>query len=161
MSLLESIGERKTYEEFRKTFYDELHVRTKTGMSEKAKAGDFPGCASLGYKNAWDGQKKVVVIDEGKAPLIIEAFEIAVQGASLGAIIKELTPRGLLSRNGKPLGLSSLHLLLTNPFYTGKIRYAQEVLPGNHEALVNEALFLSVKNELARKRKSRPEDSHR
>jgi len=43
MSLLESIGERETYGEFRRTFYDELRVSTKAGMGEKANAGNFLG----------------------------------------------------------------------------------------------------------------------
>ncbi len=63
---------------------------------------------------------------------------------SLRTILSQLTPRGLVSRNGKAMGPSALRAMLRNPFYTGRIRYCGVLVPGRHEALIDDDLFCEV-----------------
>jgi site-specific DNA recombinase len=60
-----------------------------------------------------------------------------------------LTARGLRSRGDRrysprPLNHFSVHKLLSNPFYAGKVVYKGKVYPGRHESLVSEELFEQV-----------------
>ena len=119
-------------------------------MAEKAKAGIAPGCAPVGYKNVGGG----IVRDDRMAPLIAEAFALAACEMSLEKILAELTPKGLKSRNGKTMGRSALRLILTNPFYIGKLRFKDELLDGIHEPLVSEAVFKGANTSLSSRRKS-------
>lgn len=122
-------------------------------MRTKAKAGIFPGCAPLGYRNAWDGGKKVIVVDEAMAPLVQEAFHLAAEGQlSLRKILEIMNQKGLRSRNGKLLNVSSLWSLLMNPFYTQWMRFQGELLRGTHPQLVDEELFQCVQQRLSRRR---------
>ncbi len=86
-------------------------------MREKAERGTFPRCAPLGYKNAVVDGEKVIVIDEETAPKVRLLFRLA---SKKGMTIRRLVPSaaviGLRSRNGKPLGAFSIHLILNNPF---------------------------------------------
>jgi hypothetical protein len=55
------------------------------------------------------GGRRTVAIDETVAPHIIEAFHLAAQRkASLRKILADLTLRGLVAQDGKPMGVSSL-----------------------------------------------------
>jgi len=49
-------------------------------------------------------------------------------------------------RGGKPFDKCSLHALLCNPVYIGMVRHKTEVYPGEHEAIVEKALFEQVQN---------------
>jgi hypothetical protein len=132
-----------------KEYFREVGKLSKQAMEKKARTGDFPGCAPVGYLNKTEGERKFVIVDEMKAPLVQEAFRIAADGdVSLRTILKTVTQQGLTSRNGKPLGVSALWKILTNPFYTGKIRYGDELLPGNHTSIVSEENFKRVQKVL-------------
>ncbi len=94
------------------------------------------------------------MVDEKLAPLVKEAFDLAAGGTlSLRKILEVLTGKGLVSRNSKAMGASALHALLTNPFYTGKLRYNGELLEGRHQPLVSSEVFERVQENLAKRRR--------
>ena len=64
----------------------------------------------------------------------------------LGA--KGLTSRGDRRRPARPLNHSSMHKLLSNPFYAGKMLYRGKLHQGRHEPLVSEELFDQVQGVL-------------
>jgi site-specific DNA recombinase len=49
---------------------------------------------------------------------------------------------------GGPFHKTTLHALLTNPIYLGKVTYRDEVYEGEHEAIVDPAVFANVKKKL-------------
>ncbi len=126
----------------------DIHGRRVSGaMAAKAARGIMPGCAPLGYKNAWVKGEKAIVIDEGIAPLVREAFELAAAGMPLRKVLDVITVKGLRSRNGRPMGVSGLWNVLTNPFYTGRMRYGGQLVEGTHPAIVSEELFKRANNQ--------------
>ena len=146
--------QKLTNEEVSKHYYKILGKRASVAMAEKAKNGDLPGCAPIGYLNARRDGEVYVEVNPETAPLVQEAFAIAAEGSfSVRKMLTILTTKGLVSRNRKSLGASSLHAMLTNPFYIGKLRYGSEVLEGRHEPLVNQNIFDRVQNNLANRRK--------
>lgn len=83
-----------------------------------------------------------------------------VEHQSLLAVIAELDERGWVNkrwitrkgtdRGGKPFTKTSLHKLLANITYTGKLRYKDEVHDGEHEAIVSAELWQRVQTLLSR-----------
>jgi hypothetical protein len=57
----------------------------------------------------------------------------------------------LTSHREKPIARSMLPRLLSNPFYTGLFRFADETHDGTHQPLVSKALFDEVQNVMARR----------
>jgi hypothetical protein len=136
---------------------DRLHqIRSeiaKQAMTARVEAGECPGIAPLGYRNVVIDDRRTVEVDPTAAPLVIEAFHLAAQRKrSLRKIRTELGQRGLVGRNGKPIGVSSLQAVLTNPFYAGLIRHQDSVYRGVHKPLVSRSLFDRVHRSLFRRR---------
>lgn len=122
--------------------------KAKASMREKAKAGFFPGCAPVGYKNIKIQGEKAIDIDTQKAGAVRALFLAVAHGSSIRAAGRLAWSMGLRSRTGKVMGPSSLYTVLTNPFYVGKIRYGKELLQGKHEPIVKLELFERVQENL-------------
>jgi site-specific DNA recombinase len=142
----------------------QLAVEVNRGLTQKVEVGGTPGRAPLGYRNTTqeiDGRMvRTVVLDEQRAPLIREAFNLYATGdyslMELAAIMEE---RGLRSRATKrtpeqALGVNRLSSLLRNPYFIGRVRYAGKTYKGRHEPLIDEATFQDVQDLLAAKRHS-------
>lgn len=148
-----STHQNETY----KQYFKKVGSLSKLALERKAQSGDFPGCAPVGYKNSYDNSwKKVIIIDPEKAPLVQIAFRLVGESnLPLREVLRTVTKLGLRSRNDKPLGPSALWGILTNPFYTGYIRFHNQVLLGNHEALVDQGLFENVQANLVNRKNHR------
>jgi len=127
---------------------DNKGVNTKRGLHEKAKQGDYPQRAPLGYMN--DSRIKVVVVDRKEAKIVLAAFELYAEGNSrLEDIAKFLAERGVLTRTGKVIPRDQVAYMLSNTFYIGIFRYAGEIYEGNHETFIPKKLFDRVQAVLA------------
>jgi site-specific DNA recombinase len=144
------------------TYYPPIAHTTKVKVAIQAMAirGGLPGCAPVGYKNVTMNYRKKVIIDEEKARLVHLAFGlVAFEDRPLRDILQEVTAYGLVSRNGKPMGISSFWGMLTNPFYAGYVRFRGEIVRGTHEPLVDDQLFGVVQARLKSRNRSRRSSS--
>jgi site-specific DNA recombinase len=125
----------------------------KERMQRKAASGIFPGCPPVGYVNdGVRGRRGIAVAPDGW--LVSYAFELADrQDLSLRQLLDRMTTKGLRSRRGKSLGPSAFWHLLTNPFYTGWLRYDGQLIKGVHEPLVSKQRFARVQEKLAKRRR--------
>lgn len=116
-------------------------------MEIKARKGELVFCPPVGYCINVDGPRAKAELDPLLAPLVRQAFELyATGGYSLRKLLTVMTVRGLTSRSGKPMGLSGLHTVLTNPFYCGQVRWNGELIDGGHEPLVVSNTFNKVQS---------------
>ena len=133
----------------------DLSVNTKRGQREKARRGEYPGLAPLGYIN--NPRTKRVEVNRRKAPVIRAAFELYAENKSRfediaaflyerGVRTKKINKSG--SSGDKPLKKDSIKKMLTNPFYYGHFEYAGEMYKGVHTPLISKALFDRVQNVL-------------
>lgn len=123
-------------------------------MARKVRAGDLPGQAPTGYRNVRIRRETFVEVDPVLGSLLVETFHLAAkQRTSLRQILAVLTPKGLVSRQGKSMHASALRGILTNPFYIGFIRYQGQLHRGNHQPLVSPALFERVQHNLRKRRR--------
>lgn len=125
------------------------------GMSQKAKTGGTPGKAPIGYRNvgvlnAEGREVRTVVVDKARADLIRWAFEAYATGEwTVRLLAAELAERGLAaaptpSRPAKAINANQLHKILTNPYYTGVVRFQGAVFEGRHEPLVSAVTWQKV-----------------
>jgi site-specific DNA recombinase len=105
--------------------------RVELVFRKKIDSGEYLNRAPLGYRYK---DKKIVIIPE-EAAKVQEIFRMR----SAGVHYKEIS-----EKFGLPV--STLYALLHNITYIGKIRYQDKIYSGNHEAIIEEALFNTVNN---------------
>jgi site-specific DNA recombinase len=129
-------------------FYsDQLGERVRHAAATKIIKGGLPGPAPTGYVNRTD--TKTIEPDPVMAPIIRTVFETyAREDVALSALTKRARALGLQTKQGGVLGKGSLHHLLQNPIYYGKIRWGGKEYPGAHEPIISEALFGAVQARL-------------
>jgi len=129
---------------------DNKGVNVKRGMRTKCEMGWRPGVAPLGYLNI--KEDNTIKVDPDRAPLIKEMFnKVAKQGYSGRDIFNWLnTETNFTTRSGKKVVLSSIFLILKNPFYYGDYTYGKESYQGKHEPLITKELFDEVQIRMSR-----------
>lgn len=134
-----------------KYYLGNLREEVKKGMEEKVAQGGWPHRAPTGYFN--DKNTRSVVPDALTAPLVAWAFERYSSGAvALPRLASELAERGMVRKDGKRLGVSTLHHMLSNAFYCGRLSYKGQVYAGSHTPLVSVTLFEEVQGRLGANR---------
>ena len=133
-------------------FYtNNLSEEVKKGQKAKLESGWMPQRACLGYLTTGEKGHKTHIIDEVLAPIIKEAFELYASGNySLSYLAEVMFDEGLKTPSGKMLAKNTLHCMLTNPFYCGKIVWNNNIYPGNQERIIDEDLFDKVQIRLTR-----------
>ncbi len=124
-------------------------IRDKIAAS-KAKGLWTGGCVSLGY----DVKDRKLVVNPVEAETIRHIFRRYTELGSVRLLQAELTREGIkskgrITRDGKPFGQNplargALYLMLQNPIYRGQIRHKDKVYPGEHEAIIDAALWKKV-----------------
>jgi len=111
-----------------KNYIDNLSEETSKGMREKAEQGLFPSYAPLGYINVEkknNGHKKrIIEVDEERAPLIRKIFELYGTGNhSIRETSSLVNREGLKTRKGYGVSKSRIERILKDPLYCGDFRW--------------------------------------
>ncbi len=125
------------------------------GMTQKAITGGTSGKAPIGYLNVrvrdeLGREMRTVELDPERAPLVKWAFEAYATGNySTITLREELIDRGLTTlatpkRPAKGPALSSIHRMLTNPYYKGQVTFRGATYDGIHEPLVSKEVWYRV-----------------
>ena len=124
-------------------------IRDKVAASKK-KGIWMGGWPSLGY----DVKDRRLVINEAEATTVRHIFRRYIELKSVRLLKADLDARNIVSkrRNAsdgtrygeKPFSRGALYLLLQNPLYRGETVHKGKSYPGEHEAIVNEALWSEV-----------------
>ncbi len=129
------------------------------GMTQKATIGGTPTKAPLGYLNVRTADAKGreirdIAIDPDRADLIRFAFTAYATGDwSLSSLAKELNARGLTTRPtpaqpARPITTTTLHKVLTNPYYQGTVTFRGLTYDGAHTPLVDSETWIRVQAQL-------------
>lgn len=112
--------------------FNQMHVLvTRQKVVEKMRfmAGQGKACGGtppLGYDVDAD---KRYIINEYEAETVRLIFEMHAAGASYAAILDELTRQGRTAKSGRPFGKNSLHDILCNEKYIGRLVYGTQPRP--------------------------------
>jgi DNA invertase Pin-like site-specific DNA recombinase len=135
----------------------DLSSNTKRGLYEKAKRGEYPGLAPMGYLN--DLRTRLVIVNRKIARIVKRAFELYAEGnQGLQDIANFFASEGIKTKNGKPIKRDKISYILSNPFYIGLFRYGGELHEGKHEPIISKQLFDKVQDVL-KARGTRPKHS--
>ena len=129
------------------------------GMTQKATTGGTVGKAPIGYLNIRTRDElgrelRTVELDPERAPLVEWAYKAYASGEwTVSQLHEELSARGLTSlpspkRPAKPLAVSSVHRMLTNPYYKGDVVYRGIPYKGSQEPLVPAEVWYQVQSVL-------------
>jgi site-specific DNA recombinase len=133
--------------------------RTRDKMRAARRKGKFiGGNLILGYDVAPKGG--ALVVNEAESEQVLEIFRLYLKLGSLIPVIEALDQRGCTmkrwtTRDGRTRGGSSftkttLHNLLTNVTYTGRVKFEGKVFEGEHTRIINDELFNRVQEHLKR-----------
>lgn len=138
---------------------DNKSINVRRGLKTKCEMGLWPSVAPTGYLNSKNkDQKGHVFLDPQRAPTIKEMFERTASGASGRVLYRWLRDTKFLTRNGKPLTLSNIYVILNNHFYYGTFEYPKNSgrwFQGKHVPIINKDLFDEVQRQLQLNRKAR------
>jgi len=122
-------------------------------MRRKVEAGGFAHKAPLGYINRRDERGTWIEPDPKVALMVREAFELAASGMPLRQILTTMGRKGLRSRQGRRIGVSSLWKVLTNPVYCGCTRHAGSCVTASHGPIVEREVWERAQENLEAKRR--------
>src|SRR4051794_12188227 len=135
-------------------------IRDKIAASKK-KGMWMGGQPSLGY----DVRNRKLVIKETEAKTVRMIFQRYVELKSVRDLKAELDAAGIVSKarraaDGSPYGRQrfsrgALYAMLQNRVYRGEITHKGASYPGEHQAIIEEALFEEVQSILAANRTER------
>ncbi|QDU76939.1 DNA-invertase hin [Bremerella volcania] len=140
-----------------------ISERTRDKIAAARRKGKWSGgMPLLGYDVDPRGSK--LIVNEEEASRVRTIYELYLEHQSLIATVQELEKRGWVNklwmtrkgheRGGKTFTKTSLHKLLTNITYTGKLKYKDEVHEGEHAAIVSGDLWQRVQLVLGRNGRS-------
>ena len=118
-------------------------------------AGGYP---VLGYDVDRSGNSPKLVINAEEAKRVRTIFDLYLKLGSLLPVLEAVTQRkwcnkAWTTKKGKPKGgnpfdKGSLHALLTNPIYIGKVKHKTEVYDGEHASIIGSDVFREVQTRL-------------
>ena len=123
-----------------KYYTDNLRENILRGIRQKIRRGELSAKAPLGYFN--EPKLRTIEPDKKTFSKVKECLGAFAAGQfTLTGIQRKMFSLGLVSKDGKPLALSSVQKILTNPFYYGHFRYRGEVHEGSHKPMISKKLF--------------------
>ncbi len=100
-----------------KYYTDNLRENILRGIRQKIRRGELSAKAPIGYFN--EPRLRTIEPDKNTFHKVKECLEAFATGRYTKTAIRDkMFSVGLTSKDGKPLALSSIQKILTNPFYT-------------------------------------------
>lgn len=131
---------------------DQKGINVKRGIRAKCEMGWRPGPPPIGYFNRSFAGVKDIVIDPDRGDVITEMFKRVGLGGQSGRDIKRwFDHTGFTTRTGRQVTLSSIYLMLKNPFYYGEFEYpvnSGNWYKGSYPPLITKEVFDKVQKKL-------------
>src|SRR5262249_1317737 len=132
-----------------------ISERTRDKIAAARRKGKWVGGHPLlGYDVDPHGFK--LMVNEEEARQVRAIFKLYLKHQGLIPVVRELEKRGWLTkrwqthkghfRGGQRFTKSSLHHLLSNPVYLGKVKYKKELHAGEHQAIVGPVVWQQVQD---------------
>jgi DNA invertase Pin-like site-specific DNA recombinase len=119
-------------------------IRDKFAASRK-KGMWMGGFVPLGY----DVKDRKLVVNEAEAKKVRMIFERFVKIGSATALVRALRAEGIAGKQGKLVDKGYVYKLLNNRVYVGEAVHKGTAYPGEHQAIVSQALWDKVHSILA------------
>jgi len=133
---------------------DNKMVNVKRGLRARCEMGLWPSVPPTGYLSHSDRNRKCeVVLDEQRANVIKQMFEkVAYDGWSGRKLFRWLKDDiRFKTKNGKPLTLSNIYIILKSTFYYGEFEYPKgggQWYVGKHDPIITKDLYNQVQGKI-------------
>lgn len=140
--------------------------RIRDKIAAQRRKGKWAGGVPvLGYDVDRSNASPKLVVNAEEAVRVRRIFSLYLELGSLLPVVEEVTRRGWcnkrwktkkgLARGGRPFDKCSIYSLLTNPIYIGKIKHKSDVYDGEHEPIIDPAVFDKVQMTLQKNGRGR------
>ena len=130
----------------------ELSEKVIRGHTENAlKCKYNGGTPTYGFYIDSDKQYQ---LDPSTAPVVLNAFTMYDEGATMQEILDVLKEKGVTTVRGRKIDLNFIARLLKNRKYTGEYSYREIVVPNGIPAVVPQDLFDRVQQRLEKNKKA-------
>lgn len=130
----------------------ELAEKTLRGMTENALAcKSNGGILPIGYIADEDLHYQ---IDPIMAPIVVEAFTMYAEGATMKDIARKFNARGICTKRGTEISINTISSMLHNRKYIGEYQFRDVVIPNGVPAIVSQELFDRVQERMAANKKA-------
>ncbi|ABA05211.1 resolvase [Nitrobacter winogradskyi Nb-255] len=131
-------------------------IRDKVAASRK-RGMWMGGHVPLGY----DVRDRKLVVNEAEAATVRMIFERFVAIGSATTLAKALAAEGVLNKRGKQIDKGFLYKLINNRLYLGEAVHKGTAYPGEHEAILDQALWDKVHGILQESPRRRAKNTRR
>lgn len=118
-----------------------IRERTKAAAAAIHRQGRYNGPPPMGYRFE-DGALQVV---DAEVPIVKRIFAEFIAGRTYTDIVRALNADRIQTRRGGRWRIGTVRPLLANPLYVGRVRMAGEEREGNHEGIVDPAVYAKAR----------------
>lgn len=143
-------------------FILDLSKNVKRGNQGKLEKGWRPGMAPIGYLNELSDH--TIISDPDRFHLLRKGWDLMLTGRYTVPMVWKTINNDWGFRTAKkrrtgnkPISISGMYRIFTNPFYAGIIMHNGHEYPGKHEKMITMDEFDQVQEILGRKGKPRPQ----
>ena len=131
-----------------KYYVDNLSENVKRGNRQKLRRGEWPSKAPYGYIN--NPKTRAVDVDPELSKVVKKAFQLFAEGNKSFTEISNFCFRFGMNREscGKPIKVDQIKRMLSNKFYVGILKYANEYYEGSHKCFISKQLFKEVQKQV-------------
>jgi len=138
-----------------------ISERTRDKIAAARRKGKWSGGRPiLGYDV--DQNSKKLMINQAEASRVRQIFDLYLEHGALLSVVAELGRRSWKTKRwtthkgaevgGRAFDKGTLYAMLTNVAYMGQVRHKEAVYAGEHEGIVDPAVFKRVQDTLRRNR---------
>ena len=130
-------------------------AKVKRGQLSAVQQGRYgTGPAPYGYRRGELGEMPLIV-DDREAEVVRTIFREYLSTRSTGKVVTYLHTKGAFTRKGKKWSRQAIAIILSNRTYRGRVSYGTIETEGQHEAIIDPALFYKANALRERKRRKR------
>jgi DNA invertase Pin-like site-specific DNA recombinase len=125
---------------------EQIGERVKMGMKRKAelRAGNLGSGHPYGYVHS----NGTLEIKHDEAETVRMMYEMRIDGLSLKEIAEKLNANGVQAKQGGQWNKQSVHKILQNPLYAGKLRWDGVTRGAGHTAIIDASVFERLNGDL-------------
>ncbi|MDO5396601.1 MAG: recombinase family protein [bacterium] len=134
---------------------EQFRERSKMGKEARAKKGLYHGGSlPIGY----DYENGKLVINEYEARQIREIFRLFLEGDAITSISKKMTDAGYTHKHGTwEHNENRIRYILHNELYAGWTHIGNDIVPGQHEAIISQETLDAATEKLKERDKRNPD----
>lgn len=133
--------------------------RIRDKLAAQCRRGQWTGgYPVLGYDVDRSERTPKLVVNPEEATKVRRIFSLYLELKNLMPVVEELDKRGWknklwhskkgLPKGGRSFDKCSVHALLTNPIYCGKIKHKTDLYQGQHQAIIDDEIYERVQAQL-------------